>query len=69
MQKLEKGMEFKELKNKTKSELQKMLRDQREELRGLRFKVANRSLKNVKDVKKMKVIIARILTAIKQAVK
>jgi len=62
-------MEFKELKNKTKSELQKMLRDQREELRGLRFKVANRSLKNVKDVKKMKVIIARILTAIKQAVK
>ena len=62
-------MEFKELKNKTKPELQKTLKDQREALREFRFKVANRSLKNVKDVKKTRTAIARILTAIKQAVK
>jgi ribosomal protein L29 len=60
-------MKFKELKSKPKSELQKMLAEQRESLRGMRFRVANRSLKNVRDVRKAKLFIARLLTAIKQA--
>ena len=45
----------------------KILREQRELLREMRFKVANRGLKNVRDIKKTKLAIARILTALKSS--
>lgn len=59
-------MDFKELKIKPNAELRKLLGEQREILRGMRFKVANRSLKNVRDIRKIKVTIARILTILKK---
>ena len=57
-------MKFKELKNKSKAELERMLKENHEKLQDMRFKVANRSLKNVKDINNTKKIIAQILTAL-----
>lgn len=55
-------MEFKELKNKSESELQRLLEEEREKLLEMRFKVAQRQLKKVNDIQKTKKIIAQILT-------
>ena len=55
-------MEFKELKNKSESELQRLLEEEREKLREMRFKVAQRQLKKVNDIRETKKIIAQILT-------
>jgi len=55
-------MDFKELKNKSESELQRLLEEEREKLREMRFKVAQRQLKKVNDIQKTKKIIAQILT-------
>ncbi len=58
-------MKFKELKLKPPAELKKMLEESREGVRDLRFKMANRKLKDSSEVKKTKVLIARILTLLK----
>ncbi|MFA4833910.1 MAG: 50S ribosomal protein L29 [Patescibacteria group bacterium] len=55
-------MEFKELKSKEEKDLQKLLAQSREKLRDLRFKDANKQLKNVRELRKAKETIARILT-------
>lgn len=55
-------MEIKELKNKSTSELHKLLAEQREKLRDLRFKDANKQLKNVRELRVLKRDVARILT-------
>ncbi|MDD5290657.1 MAG: 50S ribosomal protein L29 [Patescibacteria group bacterium] len=55
-------MEFKELKNKEEKDLQKILAQSRDKLRDLRFKDANKQLKNVREIRKEKEIIARVLT-------
>ncbi len=55
-------MEFKELKNKTEKELRQILGESRDKLRDLRFKDANKQLKNVREIREIKKIIARILT-------
>lgn len=60
-------MKFKELKLKSAIELKKMLEETREKIRDLRFKLANRKLKDLSEVKKTKVLAARILTLLKQA--
>lgn len=60
-------MKYKELKNKPKTELEKMLRENKEKLRELRFKIANRSLKNLMETKNTKKLIARILTLLSSA--
>ncbi|MBU4422016.1 50S ribosomal protein L29 [Candidatus Parcubacteria bacterium] len=59
-------MKYKELKNKPKAELEKLVRESREKLRELRFKIANRSLKNITEVDKTRKTIARAMTALKQ---
>lgn len=59
---LREKMEYKELKKKTESELHKALAESRDELRGLRFKDANKQLKNVREIRKVREQIARILT-------
>ncbi len=59
-------MEFKELKNKTEEELKKILSQYRESLREMRFKVAQRQLKNVREIREIKAVIARILTILNQ---
>jgi len=55
-------MEFKELKNKEEKELQKILVQSRDKLRDLRFKDANKQLKNVREIRKTKETIAHVLT-------
>lgn len=55
-------MEFKELKNLNKNELQKTLSEQREKLRELRFKDANKQLKDVREIRVVRTVISRILT-------
>ncbi len=58
-------MEFKELKNKTEKELKQILSESRDKLRDLRFKDANKQLKNVREIRVIKKSIARILTLLK----
>ena len=55
-------MEFKELKKKTENELHKILAQSRDKLRDLRFKDANKQLKNVREIRKLRQMIAQILT-------
>lgn len=55
-------MKINELKQKTKEELKKLLQDNRENLRQLKFDLASGKVKNVRDIRKIKKDIARILT-------
>ncbi|RMD58941.1 50S ribosomal protein L29 [Candidatus Parcubacteria bacterium] len=55
-------MEFKDLKNKSEAELHRLLAEMREKLRELRFKDANRQLKDVREIRQIRKTIARILT-------
>ncbi|PIR13486.1 50S ribosomal protein L29 [Candidatus Falkowbacteria bacterium CG11_big_fil_rev_8_21_14_0_20_39_10] len=55
-------MEFKELKKKTESELHKILAESRDKLRDLRFKDANKQLKDVREIREIREMIARVLT-------
>ncbi len=55
-------MELKELKKKSENDLQKLLAEYRENLRALRFKDANKQLKNIREIREIKKVIARILT-------
>lgn len=59
-------MKAKELKVKPITELKTLLSEKRDVLRNIRFKVAQRQLKKVHDLKAVKKDIARILTIIKQ---
>lgn len=55
-------MEFKELKTKSESELHKLLADTRDKLRDLRFKDASKQLKDVRQIRISKKVVANILT-------
>ena len=55
-------MEFKELNEKKPAELQKLLEANREKLRGLRFKDSNKQLKNIREIRALKKLLAQILT-------
>ena len=57
-------MDFKELTTKDKGELQKLLDVNREKLRDLRFKNSNKQLKNIREIRVTKELIAQILTLI-----
>ncbi|MDD4900496.1 MAG: 50S ribosomal protein L29 [Patescibacteria group bacterium] len=57
-------MDLKELKLKTEKELRKILDESRDKLRDLRFKDANKQLKDVREIRVIKRTIARILTLI-----
>lgn len=61
-----KKKQLEELKNKSLPELQKNLVDYRERLRKLRFDLAQGKVKNIREIKDIKKIIARILTIINQ---
>jgi len=50
------------LKNKNEVELKKLLIESRDKLRDLRFKDASKQLKNVREIRKVKRIISRVLT-------
>jgi len=57
-------MDFKELKSKTEKELGEILNQSRDKLRDLRFKDANKQLKNVREIRVIKKTIAEVLTLI-----
>ncbi len=59
-------MEMKEFQGKTKEDLEKLLVEARDNLRGLKFKLASNQLKQVHEVSKTKKLIARIKTALGQ---
>ncbi|MFA6194213.1 MAG: 50S ribosomal protein L29 [Patescibacteria group bacterium] len=55
-------MDFKELQTKSEAELQKILVQDREKLRELRFKDSNKQLKNVREIRTVKEQVAQVLT-------
>jgi ribosomal protein L29 len=55
-------MEFKELTTKDSKELQKLLSVNQEKLRELRFKDSNKQLKNIREIRVVRNLIAQILT-------
>lgn len=55
-------MKSKELKQKSKKELQRLLQEDREKLRQLRFDLSAGKVKNVREIRKIKKDIARIMT-------
>ncbi len=55
-------MDFKELSTKNEVDLKTLLATTREKLRELRFKYSNKQLKNVREVRATKKLIANILT-------
>ena len=59
-------MEIKELRKKSKVDLEKLLAEFREKHRGMRFKVSTRELKTVREVRINKRLIARILTILSE---
>ncbi|MEK7162831.1 MAG: 50S ribosomal protein L29 [Patescibacteria group bacterium] len=61
-----KQKEIQQLKNKPLSELKKDLPDYREKLRKLKFDLAQGKVKNIKEIKETKKMIARIMTVINQ---
>jgi large subunit ribosomal protein L29 len=59
-------MKITELRQKSKPELQKLLQDNRDRLRQLHFDLAAGKVKNVREIRRIKKEIARILTILKQ---
>jgi len=59
-------MKAKEARQRPKKELQKLLQDSREKLRQLRFNLVSGKVKNVREIRKIKKDIARILTILCQ---
>jgi ribosomal protein L29 len=55
-------MDFKELTIKNETDLTKLLAVTQEKLRDLRFKDSNKQLKNVREIRSTKQMIAQILT-------
>ena len=55
-------MKIEELREKTDVELERLLVDQRNKLRELRFKVASKRLGNLREIRGVRQTIAQILT-------
>lgn len=58
--------QYKELKLKSETELNRLLVSNREKLRDLRFKVSQNQLKNIREVRVTRNKIAQILTLLRQ---
>lgn len=59
-------MKTRELREKSKMELQKLLSENREKLRQLKFDLASGKVKNVRVIRGLKKDIARILTCLEE---
>ena len=55
-------MDSQELKSKSAPELQALLSVEQEKLRDLRFKDSNKQLKNIREIRATRNLIAQILT-------
>ena len=60
-------MKLVELRRKQKEELKKILQDNREKLRQLRFDLSAGKVKNVREIRHLKKEIAQILTLITES--
>jgi large subunit ribosomal protein L29 len=60
-------IKIKELREKNKEELKKLLIEKKETVRKLRFDVASKQIKNVRDLRNSKKEVARILTLINES--
>ena len=58
-------MDSQELKSKSSAELQALLSLEQEKLRDLRYKDSNKQLKNVREIRNVKKLIARVFTQLK----
>ena len=58
-------MKVSELRQKTKQELERLLGESREKLRNLRFDIQLKRSKNVREIRKTKKLIAKILTILR----
>lgn len=58
-------MKISELRQKSKNELQKLLQDNQEKLRQIRFDLSSGKVKNVRVIRELKKDVARILTLLK----
>lgn len=61
-----KRSELKQLRNKSKEELEKLLLDSSKKLQDLKFNLAVGKVKNVRSIKVLKKDIARILTILNE---
>ncbi len=59
-------MDIETLRKKSESELQKMLKAEREARRDLTFRIASKQHKDVRELRESKRTIARILTVLKE---
>jgi ribosomal protein L29 len=59
-------MKYKDIQDRYAEELRKMLKDARVKLGRLQFQLANRALKDVSSIRKAKVEVAQISTALAQ---
>ncbi len=59
-------METKELQEKTETELQRLLADARERVRMLRFGIAAKQVKNIREIRASRKTIAQVLTILSQ---
>ena len=55
-------MKIQELRSKTKVELEKILKDSQDKLDNIRFDIALKQSKNVREIRKTKKLIAQIKT-------
>ena len=59
-------LKFKELENRPVTELQQQLKTLRQQLQELRFKVASKQLKNVREIRTVRQNIAHILLILRR---
>jgi len=59
-------MKVKELRQKSKDDLNKILQQEREKMRQIRFDMSSGKVKNVREINKIKKDIARILTILNE---
>ncbi len=59
-------MKIAEIRKKSGSELEKLLGELRRKLRALRFDLVSGKVKNIREIRKIKKNIARILTILKE---
>ncbi|MFH1667912.1 MAG: 50S ribosomal protein L29 [Candidatus Komeilibacteria bacterium] len=61
-------MKLSDLKKKSVKDLHRILAETREKLRALRFSVSNKQLKNIREIRESRRVIAQILTILNDSV-
>lgn len=59
-------MKIKELREKTEQELHTLLKESREAIQSLRFRIAVKELKDVRELREKRQLVSRILTLLKE---